>query len=1152
MVEQLTPQQKQAVYDRGGRLLVSAAAGSGKTKVLVDRLMSYILDPISPANIDDFLIITYTKAAATELRGKIAAKISEELVRTSKNTHLLQQLQRLQLTKISTVHSFCADILREYAYTLDISGDFRVADEEECASLRSKAIDMVLEDMYSDCADMSVYAFIDSQGFGRDDRRIPEIVFQVYNAARCHLNPEAWLDSCIDNQNLDNVNDLSQTVWGKYLIDKLHSHLKLQIKTLCRCIERAKIIPEMEKPVALLTDTLGQLERLLSYNRWDEIHINRTVDYGRLIFSKKCTDTVLAEQIKAIRNACKSDLGKLLAVFSDKSERMLRDYRDTLLSAKGLVSLVRMFDDTYCKLKNSRRVLDFSDLEHKTLDLLLGKSRSGTTKVAVEIGERFREVMVDEYQDSNSVQDAIFNVLTQQRQNCFMVGDVKQSIYQFRLADPSIFIDKYNRYLPVEKADIGQGRRVVLSRNFRSSSAVINAVNDVFETCMTVDVGGLNYGADEALYEGVAHIPLKEQEVELFGIDVEKNTYQEEAAFVADKISEMLDGKHMVRQSDTLRPIRPEDIVILLRSPGSVGIAYQMALEQRGIHCASGAGRDLLQTEEVELLRSLLQVINNPRVDISLVAVLMSRLFGFSADELAEIRKTRKYGCFYLALKSSHHPKAEKFLNVLNDLRKKAQLCTVSQLLMHIFSLTRIDSIFLAMQDGSIRAENLQQFCHIACTFESVSDGGLSMFLNYLDHLSANGISTSAATEGTDAVTIMSIHKSKGLEFPVVFLCGLSRDFNMENTRTQVLCDKELGLGLSCVDTQNRIYYPSIAKKAIAVKMHAESISEEMRVLYVAMTRAKDRLIMTYSAKNVVDEMEDIALRMELSDPILLSSTADCPGVWVLMTAYAKRNDGWTLRSAKVNDTAELNIEEPEYLAQPDRTILEKLKKSLRFNYPYASATYAPSKQTATQMKGREKDRQAAEYAECHRVSHRSLRKPFFADNSSSPTEHGTVMHTVMQYIRYEKCNSVKEIQSEIDRLVLEHYISEQQSYSVKAEDIAGFFATDVGKAIRESKSIIREFKFSVLIDSENISTLDSSDRVLLQGVVDCAMIEDEYITIVDFKTDKIKSNEVEIACQRYEPQVCAYSDALSRIYQRPVKNAYLYFFHTASLVRVK
>lgn len=897
MAEKLTPQQEQAVMNRGGKLLVSAAAGSGKTKVLVDRLLSYILDPFAPANIDDFLIITYTKAAAAELRGKIAAKLTQRIADDPNNRHLQQQLQRLYLTNISTVHSFCSDILRQYAYRLDISSDFRVADENECIELQARVMQKILDNAYTGINDsLELRAFIDSQGFGRDDRQIPEIILKVYNSARCHLDPKKWLDWCVSVGDDPKISDISQTVWGEYLINDLHTYLDMVIDAFECCALRASNCEDMEKPRQLLESTLDQFRILRSAETWDDICNHIDIDYGRLNFSKKCTDHDLIEQIKAVRSACKKGLSKRLRRFAADSEQLLMELKECRDAACGLVALVNNFSAEYDKIKRSRRVMDFGDLEHKMLDLLLGKSRSGPTPIALEIGQRYREVMVDEYQDSNEVQDAIFSALTFKKQNCFMVGDVKQSIYQFRLADPGIFLEKYNTYLDASEAKPGQGRRVMLSSNFRSSSAVINTVNDVFSTCMSPLAGGLHYGADEALHEGIPHTSLGDKEIELYGIDVESDTYAEEAAFAARRIQQLLDGSHMVRQGDKLRPIVPEDIVILLRSPGSVGAEFQRALEQKGIRCTTGSSTDLLQTEEIETLRALLQVISNPLQDIPLIAVLLSRVFGFTSDDLAALRGEHQVGSFYSALQYSEEPKVKSFLEMLAALRQEARMVGISQLIATIFSVTRMDSVFAALADGDLRVENLQNFCQIASGYEAVATNGLEQFLDYLERMDQKGLVVPGESNSSGAVTIMSIHKSKGLEFPVVFLCGLSREFNMESARAQVLCDKELGLGLACVDVAKRIRYPSVAKHAISAKIMADSLSEEMRVLYVAMTRARDRLIMTYALKNLDTELVDISLRMQICDPLMISLDADCPGLWILMTAIRCKENGWTIQ----------------------------------------------------------------------------------------------------------------------------------------------------------------------------------------------------------------------------------------------------------------
>ena len=538
MAEKLTLQQKMAVENRGGNLLVSAAAGSGKTKVLVDRLMSYLTDPVDPANMDDFLIITYTKAAAAELRSKISDNLTTYIADQPENKHMQQQIQRLHLAKISTVHAFCSDILREYAYRLDISADFRIAEENECQELMFQVLQQVLENAYTNkLEDEAFRCFVDTQGLGRDDRQVPEIILQIYSSALCHLDPNSWLDWCLDSSNVAGKTDACETVWGEYLIKDLKSYLSLQITALENCVNKANDVPGLEKPVSLLSATIQNLRSLASCGTWDAVVNHPPIDYGTLTFKKDHKGTQLAEQMKAVRNACKEGLSKKLRYFSNDSVTVLAHLETAALAARGLVDLVKEFHFEYSKLKRIRRVLDFSDIEQKMLDLLLGKNRTGFTAAVEEIGSRFREIMVDEYQDSNQVQDAIFSALTHKRRNCFMVGDVKQSIYQFRLADPSIFLRKYDSYLPAEQAEAGDGRKILLSSNFRSSGGVISAVNDVFTACMSRNVGGLYYGEAEMLREGIPHIALPEPEVSLYAIDVREDTYQEEAAFVAKKIN---------------------------------------------------------------------------------------------------------------------------------------------------------------------------------------------------------------------------------------------------------------------------------------------------------------------------------------------------------------------------------------------------------------------------------------------------------------------------------------------------------------------------------------------------------------------------------------------------------------------------------------
>ena len=1168
MADKLTREQKMAVDDRGGKLLVSAAAGSGKTKVLVDRLMKYLEDPVSPANLDEFLIITYTKAAAAELRGKIAAKLTEKIAENP-TAHMQQQMQRLFLTKISTVHGFCGEILREYAWRLDLAADFRVADENECRELRETVLSDILDRAYEDAdGNEDFRAFVDTQGVGRSDKLVPELIEKVYDSAKCHLDPEGWLEDCLKAADIQGCTDASETVWGKFLLDDLMEYLDCQIRVLKACIREAEMSEGLEKAVSNLQETLKALEELRACQTWDGVVSSCDIPFSRWPTIKKCADPELKDRIKAARDACKADLPAKLKAFADPSAAVLEDLSQAAAGTRGIIDLVRQFDREFSQAKKTRRILDFGDLEHKMLDLVLGRHRNSPTAAAAEIGRRYREILVDEYQDSNGVQDAIFGALTRERQNCFMVGDVKQSIYQFRLADPGIFLKKYRDYVPAEEAKPSEGRKIMLSKNFRSGGEVIEAVNDIFFRCMTPKVGGLRYGEAEALREGIPHQMLPEPAVELHALQAREESYPEEAAFVAQRIRQMLDEKTPVRSGEGFRPVTAEDIVILLRSPGSSGGHFKAALEARGIRCSSGGGNDLLETAEIGTLRSFLETIYNPRQDIPLLSVLASPVFGFTADELAAFRAKRKYGCIYDALKQDDAHKSVEFVKTLENLRREARMHTLTELLERCYALTSVDSIYGAMAGGEVRSANLQTFFQLAADYEMGNHRSLGQFLDHLKALEEKGL-ISAGAGSTGCVSIMSIHKSKGLEFPVVFLCGLSRKFNRDSLQARILADKELGLGLSVADTEHRMRYPTIAKRAIAVKMAAESLSEEMRVLYVAVTRARDRLVMTYIAQNLENKLRDLALRADFDGGDLLCRDVNCPGDWVLLTALYKTEAGelfalggkpgetamgqfpWKIAvdEAPETNTAAAGIE--ELRAGMPEDALPRLNAALSFTYPHMDATQASSKQTATGRKGRLKDEEAAEDTREPKQMHRSWRKPSFRDDQVSGKTYGSAMHAALQFIRYENCGTAEAVDQEISRLVAEGFLTEEQGSMVSREDIAAFFQSDLGQRLRCGAEHLREFKFSILDDASKYENPAEGEQVLLQGVVDCAIVDDDGITIIDFKTDKVSESNVESVAEGYKLQVHTYGEALSRIYEKPIKALKLWFFRLKRFVDV-
>ncbi len=1155
---ELTNQQREAVYNSGGNLLVSAAAGSGKTMVLVERLMRYITDPVSPANIDDFLIITYTKAAALELREKIGKKLNQLLAEDAGNRHLRNQLQRLYLAKISTVHGFCSEILRENAYRLNIPADFRVAEKDECAGLQADVLAKLLEEAYSTIdQDADFRVTVDTQGFGRDDRKLSQIILSVYQSSRCHLDPNAWLDACVSEAETANLRDVSETVWGRYLINDLHTCLDRYLPSLRRCAEEAAVSEGMAKAAVLLDSTYHQMADLRACDTWQAVNEKLIYDFGRLTFGK-AADAELAERIKAVRNGCKGALQKKQEVFAYSNEQIIFELSGCVPVVRGLVALVRKFADAYDRRKQQRRILDFSDLEQKTLDLLTGKERTAGTASADEIGRRFREVMVDEYQDSNAVQDAIFRALTQKRQNCFMVGDVKQSIYQFRLADPGIFLEKYNSYAPASEADAGQGRKVLLSKNFRSSMGVIDGVNAVFENCMSEEVGGLVYGEEEKLYGLEGRPDLPDPEVELYTIQVDNDTYAEEAGFVARRIRKMLDEGELVRCEEGLRPVRPEDIAIILRAPSAVGGEFIAALEEAGIASCYGDDQNVLQSEEVQFLRSLLQVIDNPLQDIPLVAVMMSRVFGFTADALAAIRKENTYSAIYKLLINSQDEKAAAFYDTITRLRNFARMSTVSELIEHILLLTRIDSIYLA-SSGNNNA--IEAFLQLVSQAEQVGSRDVRGFLSYLDGISERSLVSAQNNRSDGMVTILSIHKSKGLEYPVVILSGLSKRFNREDLKEQVLCDRTLGLGVTYVDTDKRICYPSVAKRAIMLKKTADSLSEELRILYVAMTRAKDRLIMTYAANNLEDKITKYALLTDFADRRLLSTDVTSMGDWILQTAMKRVEAGelfalggrpltvttaepfWKISLLCGGESTVAAPTQNEEIPLAPLTDYGRYASVLSFVYPYERAAVHPSKLTATQLKGRQKDTEAAENAP-GTGKHYAWFKPGFVQKRHDGLAVGTATHKALQFVRFPVPPTPEELDLALQELYDRGKLTADELPLVNRQGIYSFFHSPIGVKLCNSEHILREFKFSILEDAEKFGEGLSGEKVLLQGVVDCAIIDDDGITVIDFKTDSVTEETVAAAADGYKMQISAYATALSRIYQLPIKRKVLFFLH--------
>ena len=570
-------------------------------------------------------------------------------------------------------------------------------------------------------------------------------------------------------------------------------------------------------------------------------------------------------------------------------------------------------------------------------------------------------------------------------------------------------------------------------------------------------------------------------------------------------------------------------------------------------------------TEEVAALRSFLQTISNPLLDIPLVATLTSRVFAFSAADLAQIRGDNRNISVFDSLCNSSLTKANAFVKKLNYLRQYSRIHTLSDLILEIFRICNYDRIFAADRNGFERTENLQTFCKLLSNYESAGHRTLDQLLDHLSALEEKGIAANEGAKPSGSVEILSVHKSKGLEYPVVFLGGLSRSFNMTDASEQLLRHKHLGLGLSFVNREKRIRFPTIAKKAIAKRILSDNLSQEMLVLYVAMTRARDRLIMTYAVSNLQKQIADTVNQMDHSDPLLLTTTATCPGDWVLYAALHRTEAaplyqlGGYPRRREVSDrpwhievvdggtiSAQMNLVEATPEKMPADAVL-KISKSLAFSYPHQMATTIPSKLTATELKGRQLDEEVAENAKTDDKRRVHWKLP---TDSNAGIAYGTALHAVMQYISYSACDCVENIQAELDRLVRENFISQEQANAVDIQSIAAFFETGIGKMARNGK-VLREFKFTVLQDSSEYFDVATGDMILLQGVIDLAILDDDGIIVVDFKTDRVSGDNLKSAAEAYFPQVRAYSKALEQIYRKPVKKSLLYFFRLGEFVDV-
>ncbi|MBR3641513.1 MAG: helicase-exonuclease AddAB subunit AddA, partial [Oscillibacter sp.] len=1095
-------------------------------------------------DIDSFLVITFTKAAAAELRERIASMLNKLLAGDPTNAHLRDQLLRVYRAPIKTIDAFCTSLLRENTHLLGEEGDrhaltpdFRVLDEYEAALVRDRVAERVLEAFYEDPSDGD-RLLIDTLGSGIGDEKLKELVLDLYAKLQSHADPDEWLFRQRDAWDVQDKR-LDDTFYAQRLLSSIRRTARFYADALAAAVREMTgtdleqaYKPSFEPPARGFA-ALAEAPDWKSANA----AVNG-IDFPKLgkkgLGAAGRTSEPDAMRMKGIRTSAKDyyEKNKALALLYATEDQAIADLRAVAPAMRSLLDLCT----------------DFSDQEHLALRLLVTKE-GRATPLGKQISERYAEILVDEYQDTNDVQNAIFRAVSREGKNLFFVGDVKQSIYRFRLADPTIFLRKYQEYAPLAEAKEGEGRKVVLSQNFRSRKEVLGAVNFIFENILSPEMGEIEYGKEERLYYGSTDYPPREDcETEFHLINTQRANAQNrfpvkaitaQSRFVARRIHELLTSGFQVTDGKTLRRCRADDVAILMRSPGTRLTAYAQALAEYDIPVSFSENDAFFETAEISTAIALLDVIDNPRQDVPLICVLRSPVFGFTPDRLAQIRAKTGDGDFYDALAADGEAESVCFLETLRELRTAAREMSVCRLLWHAYDTLGFLGTFGAMDGGETRRENLIALTRHAEKFEQGGYQGLFAFLRHLhDLLDSDRKIPASGGARVSGVKMMSVHASKGLEFPVVILCDLEHEFNDDDLKKDVLLHADLGLGPKRVDPEHGIKYPTVAAAAIRDTLLRESLSEEARVLYVAMTRAKEKLIL-------VSTMEGAAKRLNK-----LASNAVCPvppealaalkkySEWILLPLLCRPEaapllklagaeaplcppDGfpWKIAHYDAEDFREAPLLTAEQGEAGEREEIAFDPDLLAWRYPYEVETHIPAKRTATQLKGGERDEEIAENAAPVRRVY-PLAEPLFRTGGPrvlTAAERGTATHLVMEHLDFAN----RDAEAQIAKLAETGVLTPEQAAAVDADAVRKFLDGPVADELRAASRVEREYPFTLLVSAKEYFPEATDGEILLQGVVDCWYETPAGVTVLDFKTDAVHGEEEVLArAETYFPQI--------------------------------
>ncbi len=1192
-----TENQRNAIYATNGSVLVSAAAGSGKTAVLVERIINLITRTESPVDVDRLLVVTFTRPAAAEMKERVTKALNKLLSKDPFNKNLLIQKQKIYKASISTIDSFCIDIAREYFYLLNIKQDFRIADDNELSVLKNDAMEDTLEHFYNeDSRDFNL--LVKSFSSPKNDKTIEDVIDRIYNFLLSHPFPDAWQSEKLSMY--DNYSDVTETVWGKEIINYTKSAVEYGMDTCTYALSLIDAEPLLmdSTPHKILTAYKSDLEKislLLKEKNWDKIALAvNEFEFGNFRFPKKFENDELKNQLKILRENVKDTILLIKNLFCWNNEECKADIAYLYPIVRKLFQCVNYYRNKIEEYKLQKNIADFSDIEHYIIRLFVKgydeSKRPILTDTAKEVSKRFDYIMVDECQDVNEVQDLIFRAISKDEKNLFMVGDVKQSIYGFRQAMPEIFLSRKDSYKIYNAKEENYPSKIILDKNFRSKKGIAHAVNFIFSHLMSKEVGDMQY-SDEEILNAAAEYP-DTQDIALNFALIDRDDFSDdidftvlEARYIALKIQEMVLSKYQITENKKQRDIRYSDFAILLRSTSKTAEIYVNELMKMGIPAYSETKGSFFEADEIKVMLNFLRVLDNPVCDIPLLSVMMSPIYGFTADEMAEIKCSGKFYNLYSAVFSyaeRNGGKSSEFIKEISNLRTFSVTNRVEDLIREIYNITGYKSIISAVEERPNAVKNLNLLCEYASQYESNGYKGLSAFIHYLDKIKECGSDFEAGSlvngEITNTVQIMSIHKSKGLEFPICFLAATSKVFNKKDLRKDVLLHSDLGIGIR--KRENLCRYTTMPREGVALEISKTRMSEELRVLYVALTRAKEKLYIINSQKNPLRYLEKLSLEINTGGNISTYSVKNAASLsdWIFMCllAYTSftgnlkdeikkmvpvqkqslefENDKYPWNIMYINKevcdlenfegiiSPEIFTDNDYLLSEPDREFIEVLKERINFKYKYSPLVKLPTKVSASDIA----------HKDAEKFFSKILQRPnFISKDILTATEKGTAFHKFLQYCDF--ANAKENAEKEINRLQSLNYLSEAEAQAISDDEVSSFMKSTIAQKILKSKEVLREFRFMTYINAKDfdntVSKEFAEEKILLQGAIDLAFEDEGELVIVDYKTDKVKN--LDRLKEMYTKQLSLYKIAIESCTDYKVKKCIIFSLYLEDYITV-